>query len=113
MVWTSIENSYDTGDEVPLVLYSTTKPRLLNKHTWLNNTELRAGQALLKNKFPKIDGLRDPSKYCLEVAPAKSPENTGFAARRFQQNPTRAQSEFSTAYTTDQVHMLLSILVAC
>ena len=28
VVWTSIENSYDTGDEVPLVLYSTTKPRL-------------------------------------------------------------------------------------
>ncbi|CAB4019209.1 Calcium-responsive transcription factor, partial [Paramuricea clavata] len=73
VVWTSIENSYDTGDEVPLVLYSTTKPRLLDKHTWLNNTEICAGQALLKNKFPKIDGLRDPTKYCLEVAPAKSP----------------------------------------
>jgi hypothetical protein len=80
VVWTSIENSYDTGDEVPLVLYSTTKPRLLDKHTWLN-MEICVGQALLKNKFPKIDGLRDPSKYCLEVAPAKSPSmqllNTG------------------------------------
>ena len=73
VVWTSIENSYDTGDEVPLVLYSTTKPRLLDKHTWLNNTDICAGQALLKNKFPNIEGLRDPSKYCLEVAPAKSP----------------------------------------
>ena len=73
VVWTSIENSYDTGDEVPLVLYSTTKLRLLDKHTWLNNTKICAGQALLKNKFPNIDGLRDPSKYCVEVTSAKSP----------------------------------------
>ena len=74
LVWIKIEN-YDVcgaNTENKLVLYEQTKTRLLKKLTWLNNVEINAGQMLLKNSFPTIGGLGDPSITGSDVIPAKS-----------------------------------------
>ena len=74
LVWIKIEN-YDVcgaNTENKLVLYEQTKTQLLKKLTWLNNVEINAGQMLLKNSFPTIGGLGDPSITGSDVIPAKS-----------------------------------------
>ena len=74
LVWIKIKNNNicTANAENELLLYQQTKTRLLEEHTWLNSVEIQAGQMLLKNSFPKVDGLRDPSKTGSEVIPAKS-----------------------------------------
>ena len=46
-----------------LILYEDSKDHILNKTTWLCDSEIHAGQILLKKKkkFPLVDGLRDPA----------------------------------------------------
>ena len=59
LVWIKIKNDNvcTANAEYELLLYQRTKTRLLEKHTWLNNVEIQAGQMLLKNSFPTVDGL--------------------------------------------------------
>ena len=50
-----------TGQQPPDLtnrLYEDSKDHILNKTTWLCDSEIHAGQILLKQKFPLVDGLR-------------------------------------------------------
>ena len=68
--WLTIE-SCCAGD--PSVhLYMETKTRILKRTTWLSDTELHAGQLLLKSMFPYIDGLSDPAVKGSLVIPVTS-----------------------------------------
>ena len=55
-----------------LTLYEDSKDHILNKTTWLCDSEIHAGQILLKQKFPLVDGLRDPVIVGALVTPAIS-----------------------------------------
>ena len=55
-----------------LILYEDSKDHILNKTTWLCDSEIHAGQILLKQKFPLVDGLRDPVIVGALVTPAIS-----------------------------------------
>ena len=55
-----------------LILYEDLKDHILNKTTWLCDSEIHAGQILLKQKFPLVDGLRDSTTVGALVTPAIS-----------------------------------------
>ena len=48
-------------DDSTFTLYQDARNHILRKTTWLNDSEIRAGQVLLKNKFPCVDGLHNPA----------------------------------------------------
>ena len=69
-IWLSICSSC-TGDPT-LTLYQETKRNILKKTGWLYDSEIHAGQTLLKKEFNFIDGLHDPAIRCHLVDPATS-----------------------------------------
>ena len=62
--WLTIENC----DK--LNLYIENKTRILQKTTWLSDSEIHAGQMLLKRDYPFVDGLCDPAIKGSLVVPA-------------------------------------------
>ena len=56
--WLNI-NDYTSCTKV--TLYQVSKNNILNKKGWLTDSEIHAGQVLLKKEFPLIDGLWDPA----------------------------------------------------
>ena len=55
-----------------LTILEATKNNILDKTGWLYDTEINAGQILLKKQFPLVDGLRDPAIKGHLVDPARS-----------------------------------------
>lgn len=70
--WVTIENCYPDNPECKLDLYTENKARILQKTTWLSDSEIHAGQMLLKRDFPLVDGLGDPPIKGSLVVPATS-----------------------------------------
>ena len=62
----------DPETNTSLVLYKDTRDNILKKSHWLYDSEIHAGQILLKTKFPFADGLRDPAVEGELVVPAVS-----------------------------------------
>ena len=48
-------------DDSPFTLYQDAGNHILRKTTWLCDSEIHAGQVLLKIKFPCVDGLHNPA----------------------------------------------------
>ncbi|CAH3124470.1 unnamed protein product, partial [Pocillopora meandrina] len=90
---------------------------ILNKITWLCDSEIHAGQILLKQKFPLVDGLRDPVIVGALVTPAISEFvqiiNTGShwvclstIATMQKQTNSNDCGLFALAFATDLCHGL-------
>ena len=71
-VWLNIDNSSPEDPQSKLVLYSESKPSILRRGYWLHDSEIYAGEILLKRAFPLIDGLNDPAQIGPLVVPAMS-----------------------------------------
>jgi len=68
--WLTI-NSF-SSDDPKLTLYMESKFGILKPTYWLHDSEIHAGQVLLKKEFPFIDGLQDPAVKGSLVIPATS-----------------------------------------
>lgn len=55
-----------------ITLYQASKKNILDKKGWLTDSEIHAGQVLLKTEFPLVDGLCDPAVKGDLVTPAIS-----------------------------------------
>ena len=64
-------NSF-SSDDPKLTLYMESKFGILKPTYWLHDSEIHAGQVLLKKEFPFIDGLQDPAVKGSLVIPATS-----------------------------------------
>lgn len=71
-VWLNIDNSSPEDPQSKLVLYSESKPSILRRAYWLHDSEIYAGEILLKRPFPLIDGLNDAAQIGPLVVPAMS-----------------------------------------
>ena len=58
--------------DATMTLYKESKSNILDKTGWLYNSEIHAGQSLLKRDFPMVDGLHDPAVRGALVTPAAS-----------------------------------------
>ena len=67
--WISYKN--DELD-IDIQLYMVSKVNTLQTSAWLSDTEIHAGQQLLKEQFPFVDGLRYPSIVGDLITPCKS-----------------------------------------
>lgn len=70
--WVTIANCYPDDPDYKLNLYLESKTTILQKNHWLFDSEIHAGQMLLKRQFPFIDGLIDPVVKGSLVVPAAS-----------------------------------------
>ena len=70
--WLTIENCDPEDPHYKLNLYIENKTRILQKTTWLSDSEIHAGQMLLKRDYPFVDGLCDPAIKGSLVVPATS-----------------------------------------
>ncbi|XP_044179160.1 uncharacterized protein LOC122960771 [Acropora millepora] len=70
--WVTMANCYPDDPECKLDLYTQNKARILQKTMWLSDSEIHAGQMLLKRDFPFVDGLVDPAIKGSLVVPATS-----------------------------------------
>ena len=70
--WLTIENCDPEDPNYKLNLYIENKTRILQKTTWLSDSEIHAGQMLLKRDYPFMDGLCDPAIKGSLVVPATS-----------------------------------------
>ena len=70
--WLTIENCDPEDPNYKLNLYIENKTRILQKTTWLSDSEIHAGQMLLKRDYPFVDGLCDPAIKGSLVVPATS-----------------------------------------
>ena len=70
--WLTIENCDAEDPNYKLNLYIENKTRFLQKTTWLSDSEIHAGQMLLKRDYPFVDGLCDPAIKGSLVVPATS-----------------------------------------
>ena len=68
--WLTI-NSF-SSDDPKLTLYMESKFGIVKPTYWLHDSEIHAGQVLLKKEFPFIDGLQDPAVKGSLVIPATS-----------------------------------------
>ena len=68
--WVQIQDPNDPKST--LTLYEDARGHILKKTNWLCDSEIHAGQLLLKTKFPFVDGLHDPAITDTLVAPAIS-----------------------------------------
>ena len=68
----TIENCDPEDPHYKLNLYIENKTRILQKTTWLSDSEIHAGQMLLKRDYPFVDGLCDPAIKGSLVVPATS-----------------------------------------
>ena len=67
--WISYRNDELDTD---IQLYMVSKVNTLQTSAWLSDTEIQAGQQLLKEQFPFVDGLRYPSIVGDLITPCKS-----------------------------------------
>ena len=67
--WISYRNDELDTD---IQLYMVSKVNTLQTSAWLSDTEIQAGQQLLKEQFPFVDGLRYPSIVGELITPCKS-----------------------------------------
>ena len=51
----------DPQTNISFVLYQNARDNILKKTHWLFDSEIHAGQILLKEQFPFTDGLCDPA----------------------------------------------------
>ena len=58
--------------DATITLYKESKSNILDKTGWLYDSEIHAGQSLLKRDFPMVDGLHDPAVRGASVTPAAS-----------------------------------------
>ena len=70
--WVKIENCCPDDPDYKLVLYLESKTSILKMNYWLADSEIHAGQLLLKKHFPYVDGLHDPAIKGSLVVPATS-----------------------------------------
>ena len=68
--WVHIQDPNDPKST--FTLYEDARGHILKKTNWLCDSEIHAGQLLLKTKFPCVDGLHDPAITGTLVAPAIS-----------------------------------------
>ena len=68
--WVHIQDPHDPKST--FTLYEDARCHILKKTNWLCDSEIHAGQLLLKTKFPFVDGLHDPAIAGTLVAPAIS-----------------------------------------
>ena len=71
-LWVKLENCNPDDPESKLILYEASKSSILRKTSWLTDSEIHAGQLVLKKEFPFLDGLNDTSMTGSHVVPAKS-----------------------------------------
>ena len=71
-IWLTIHNSSPDDPDSKLMLYRESKNSILDKTYWLHDSEIQAGQILLKTAFPFLDGLIDPAVTGTLVLPATS-----------------------------------------
>lgn len=68
--WVHIQDPNDPKST--FTLYEDARGHILKKTNWLCDSEIHAGQLLLKAKFPFVDGLHDPAITGTLVTPAIS-----------------------------------------
>ena len=71
-LWVKLENCNPDDPESKLILYHASKSSILNKTSWLTDSEIHAGQLLLKKELPFLDGLNDTTITGSHVVPARS-----------------------------------------
>ena len=71
-IWLTLQNVCPDDPESRLTILEATKNNILDKNGWLYDTEIIAGQILLKKQFPLVDGLCDPAITGHLVDPATS-----------------------------------------
>ena len=71
-LWVKLENCNPDDPDSKLILYEASKSSILRKTSWLTDSEIHAGQLLLKKEFPFLDGLNDTSITGSHVVPAQS-----------------------------------------
>ena len=60
-LWLTLQNVCPDDPESRLTILEAAKNNIMDKTGWLYDTEINAGQILLKKQFPLVDGLRDPA----------------------------------------------------
>ena len=70
--WVKLANCSPDDPGYKLVLHLESKAGILNKNYWLADSEIHAGQLLLKKDFQYVDGLHDPAIKGSLVVPATS-----------------------------------------
>ena len=71
-IWLTLRHVDPDDPKSKLTLLQEHKSNILDKKGWLFDTEIQAGQILLKKQFPLIDGLHDPSVKGHLVEPAST-----------------------------------------
>ena len=71
-LWVKLENCNPDDPESKLILYHASKSSILNETSWLTDSEIHAGQLLLKKELPFLDGLNDTTITGSHVVPARS-----------------------------------------
>ena len=61
VTWLTIDNSTPCDPDAKLTLYKESRDGILKTTYWLHDSEIHAGQILLKEEFPHVDGLQDPA----------------------------------------------------
>ncbi|XP_068734644.1 uncharacterized protein [Montipora capricornis] len=71
-IWLSLCNICPDDPDTTITLYKESKSNILDIMGWLYDSEIHAGQSLLKRDFPMVDGLHDPAVRGALVTPAAS-----------------------------------------
>ena len=71
-IWLSFRDICPDDPDATITLYKESKSNILDKTGWLYDSEIHAGQSLLKRDFPMVDGLNDPAVRGALVTPAAS-----------------------------------------
>lgn len=71
-IWLTLHHVCPDDPQSKLTILEATKNNILDKTGWLYDTEINAGQILLKKQFPLVDGLCDPAIKGHLVDPATS-----------------------------------------
>ena len=72
MTWLTIDSSSPDYPDSKLTLYKESRDGIVKPTYWLHDSEIHAGQVLLKKQFPHVDGLQDPAITGPQVVPATS-----------------------------------------
>ena len=67
-----LENCFPYDPDNKLVLYPESKASILKENYWLADSDIHAGQLLLKKDFPYVDCFHDPAIKGSRVVPATS-----------------------------------------
>ena len=70
--WITVEDCSPEDPAAKINLYIENRTNILKNTHWLTDSEIHAGQMLLKTHFPFVDGLRDPAIKGSLVEPANS-----------------------------------------